>query len=235
MTLRRLVVATGNGGKLAEIRDVFAGTGIELVGQSELGISDADETGTTFVENALIKARHASRAAGLPALGDDSGICVDALGGAPGLVSARYAGVHGDSAANIARLLAALTGIEDGRRSAHFHCTIVLLQGADDPAPLIAEGRWQGRILNAPRGALPSASSGFSVRPEAACAASAAAPSSRPSSSAAARSKISSPMAMPPRAPPCGGVNTPSGRFWIGNSGCPLAEATQLVRFREWV
>ncbi len=154
MTLRRLVVATGNGGKLAEIRDVFAGTGIELVGQSELGISDADETGTTFVENALIKARHASRAAGLPALGDDSGICVDALGGAPGLVSARYAGVHGDSAANIARLLAALAGIEDGRRSAHFHCTIVLLQGADDPAPLIAEGRWQGRILNAPRGAL---------------------------------------------------------------------------------
>ncbi len=154
MTLRRLVVATGNRGKLAEIRDVFAGTGIELVGQSELGISDADETGTTFVENALIKARHASRAAGLPALGDDSGICVDALGGAPGLVSARYAGVHGDSAANIARLLAALAGIEDGRRSAHFHCTIVLLQGADDPAPLIAEGRWQGRILNAPRGAL---------------------------------------------------------------------------------
>ena len=133
---------------------MFAGTGIELVGQSELGISDADETGTTFVENALIKARHASRAAGLPALGDDSGICVDALGGAPGLVSARYAGVHGDSAANIARLLAALAGIEDGRRSAHFHCTIVLLQGADDPAPLIAEGRWQGRILNAPRGAL---------------------------------------------------------------------------------
>ena len=154
MTLRRLVVATGNRGKLAEIRDVFAGTGIELVGQSELGISDANETGTTFVENALIKARHASRAAGLPALGDDSGICVDALGGAPGLVSARYAGVHGDSAANIARLLAALAGIEDGRRSAHFHCTIVLLQGADDPAPLIAEGRWQGRILNAPRGAL---------------------------------------------------------------------------------
>ncbi len=154
MTLRRLVVATGNRGKLAEIRDVFAGTGIELVGQSELGISDADETGTTFVENALIKARHASRAAGLPALGDDSGICVDALGGAPGLVSARYAGVHGDSAANIARLLAALAGIEDGRRSAHFHCTIVLLQGADDPAPLIAEGRWQGRTRNAPCGAL---------------------------------------------------------------------------------
>ena len=152
MKLRRLVVATGNRGKLAEIRDVLAGTGIELVAQSELGISDADETGATFVENALIKARHASRASGLPALGDDSGICVDALGGAPGLISARYAGAHGDSAANIAKLLGALEGIEDSRRSAHFHCTIVLLQSADDPAPLIAEGRWNGRILHAPRG-----------------------------------------------------------------------------------
>jgi XTP/dITP diphosphohydrolase len=149
---RRLVVATGNRGKLAEIRDVLAGTGIELVAQSELGIADADETGATFVENALIKARHASRASGLPALGDDSGICVDALGGAPGLVSARYAGAHGDSAANIVKLLGALEGIEDVGRGAHFHCTIVLLQSADDPAPLIAEGRWHGRILNAPRG-----------------------------------------------------------------------------------
>jgi len=149
---RRLVVATGNRGKLAEIRDVLAGTGIELVAQSELGIADADETGATFVENALIKARHASRASGLPALGDDSGICVDALGGAPGLVSARYAGAHGDSAANIVRLLGALEGIEDVGRGAHFHCTIVLLQSADDPAPLIAEGRWHGRILHAPRG-----------------------------------------------------------------------------------
>ena len=152
MKLRRLVVATGNHGKLAEIREVLAGTGIELVAQSELGIPDADETGATFVENALIKARHASRAAGLPALGDDSGICVDALGGAPGLVSARYAGTQGNSAANIAKLLGALEGIEDAGRSAHFHCTIVLLQSADDPAPLIAEGRWQGRILHAPRG-----------------------------------------------------------------------------------
>jgi XTP/dITP diphosphohydrolase len=150
--LRRLVVATGNGGKLAEIREVLAGTGIELIAQSELGISDAEETGATFVENALIKARHASRASGLPALGDDSGICVDALGGAPGLVSARYAGAHGDPAANIAKLLGALEGIEDAQRGAHFHCTIVLLQSADDPAPLIAEGRWHGRILHTPRG-----------------------------------------------------------------------------------
>lgn len=152
MKLRRLVVATGNRGKLAEIREVLAGTGIELVAQSELGISDADETGTTFVENALIKARHASRVSGLPALGDDSGICVDALSGAPGLISARYAGAHGDGVANIVKLLGALEGIEDARRGAHFHCTIVLLQTADDPAPMIAEGRWNGRILHAPRG-----------------------------------------------------------------------------------
>jgi XTP/dITP diphosphohydrolase len=152
VAIRRLVVATGNRGKLVEIREVLADTGIELVAQSDLGIADADETGTTFVENALIKARHASRASGLPAIGDDSGICVDALGGAPGLISARYAGPHGDAAANIAKLLRALEGVEDAQRGAYFHCTIVLLKHADDPAPLIAEGRWSGRVLHAPRG-----------------------------------------------------------------------------------
>jgi XTP/dITP diphosphohydrolase len=152
VAIRRLVVATGNRGKLVEIREVLADTGIELVAQSDLGIADADETGTTFVENALIKARHASRASGLPAIGDDSGICVDALGGAPGLISARYAGPHGDAAANIAKFLRALEGVEDAQRGAYFHCTIVLLKHADDPAPLIAEGRWSGRVLHAPRG-----------------------------------------------------------------------------------
>jgi XTP/dITP diphosphohydrolase len=149
---KRVVLASGNRGKLAEIRDVLADTGIDLVAQSELGIEDAEETGATFVENALLKARHAARASGLPALGDDSGICVDALDGAPGLVSARYAGAHGDSAANIAKLLAALGGVEDTQRGAHFHCTLVLVRTANDPAPLIAEGRWHGRILHAPRG-----------------------------------------------------------------------------------
>ncbi|HSS06236.1 MAG TPA: RdgB/HAM1 family non-canonical purine NTP pyrophosphatase [Rhodanobacteraceae bacterium] len=152
MDFKRVVLASGNRGKLAEIRDVLADTGIELVAQSELGIDDAEETGATFVENALLKARHAARASGLPALGDDSGICVDELGGAPGLVSARYAGAHGDAAANIAKLLAALAGVEDTQRGAHFHCTLVLVRTADDPAPLIAEGRWHGRILHAPRG-----------------------------------------------------------------------------------
>ena len=150
--MRRIVLASSNRGKLAEIREVLADTGIELVAQSEFGIDDAEETGTTFVENALIKARHAARRSGLPALGDDSGICVDALGGAPGLYSARYAGEHGNNAANNAKLLDALRDVPDESRTAHFHCTLVLLHSADDPAPLIAEGLWRGRILHAPQG-----------------------------------------------------------------------------------
>jgi XTP/dITP diphosphohydrolase len=148
----RLVLASSNPGKLAEMRAILADLEIELVAQGELGIDDIEETGTTFVENALLKARHAARASGLPALGDDSGLCVDALAGAPGLYSARYAGAHGDAAANIAKLLDALRGLPPEARSAHFHCTIVLLRSAGDPAPLIAEGRWQGRILDGPRG-----------------------------------------------------------------------------------
>jgi XTP/dITP diphosphohydrolase len=148
----RLVLASGNAGKLIEIREVLGDLAIELIGQGELGVEDADETGATFVENAILKARHAARITGLPALGDDSGICVDALGGAPGLLSARYAGSHGDSTANIAKLLDALKDVAEARRSAHFFCVIVVLRHADDPAPLIAEGRWHGRILDAPRG-----------------------------------------------------------------------------------
>lgn len=150
--MQRIVLASGNAGKLAEIRAFLHDPDIELVAQSELGIADAEETATTFVENALLKARHAARVSGLPALGDDSGICVDALGGAPGLHSARYSGVHGDAAANIAKLLDTLRGVPEAQRSAHFHCALVLLRHADDPAPLIAEGLWRGRILAAPRG-----------------------------------------------------------------------------------
>lgn len=149
----KFVLASGNRGKLAEMHGILADLGVELVAQGELGIDDVEETGTTFVENALLKARHAARLSGLPALGDDSGLCVDALGGAPGLYSARYAGGHGDAAANIDKLLDALRNVPDERRTAHFHCSIVLLRSADDPAPLIAEGRWHGRILEAPRGA----------------------------------------------------------------------------------
>ena len=148
----KLVLASGNAGKLVEIREVLADLAIELVGQSELGVDDAEETGATFVENAILKARHAARITGLPALGDDSGICVDALDGAPGLLSARYAGEHGNSAANIAKLLDALKEVPEAARSAHFLCVIVLLRHAEDPAPLIAEGHWHGRILEASRG-----------------------------------------------------------------------------------
>lgn len=156
----RVVLASGNKGKLAEMRDLLGGLDIEWIAQSKLGISDADEAGGTFVENALIKARHAARASGLPSLGDDSGICVDALGGAPGLISARYAGTHGDAAANIAKLLHELRDVPEAARTAHFHCTIAVLKSANDPAPLIAEGRWHGRILTAPRG-----NSGFGYDP----------------------------------------------------------------------
>ena len=150
---RRVVLASGNAGKLAELRALLADTGLEVVAQSELGVGDTDEPAATFVENALLKARHAARLTGLPALADDSGLCVDALGGAPGMHSARYAGVHGDHAGNIAKLLAALRDQPEAARGAHFHCTLVLLRHADDPAPLLAEGRWRGRILTAPRGA----------------------------------------------------------------------------------
>lgn len=148
----KIVLASSNAGKLGEIREIFAGSATELIAQSSLQIADTDETGLTFVENALLKARHAAQLSGLPTLGDDSGICVDALNGAPGLHSARYAGTHGDNAANIAKLLDALRDVPQAQRAAYFHCTIVFLRSAGDPAPLIAEGRWHGYILPAPRG-----------------------------------------------------------------------------------
>ena len=158
--MQRLVIATGNPGKLAEIREVLGDTGIELVSQRELGIADADETGTTFIENALLKAHQAARLTGLPALADDSGLIVDALGGAPGLVSAHYAGVLHDSARNIDKLLRELEGVPTERRGARFYSVIVVLRSPQDPAPLIVEGTWHGRILEAPRG-----SGGFGYDP----------------------------------------------------------------------
>ena len=151
--MKRLVLATSNRGKVAEMQPLLADAGFELVTQGELGVTDAIEDGLTFVENALIKARHPARATGLPALADDSGLCVDALGGAPGLISAHYAGVHGDAAGNIRKLLAELEGVPEARRTARFYSLIVLLRHPDDPQPLIAEGLWEGRILAAPRGA----------------------------------------------------------------------------------
>jgi XTP/dITP diphosphohydrolase len=147
----KLVLASSNAGKLAELRELL-GDGFELHAQSEFGVVDADETGRSFVENAILKARHAAAATGLPALGDDSGLCVDALHGAPGLYSARYAGSHGDSDANIDKLLRELDGIDDARRDAHFVCVLAMIRDADDPMPLIAEGVWHGRVLNERRG-----------------------------------------------------------------------------------
>jgi XTP/dITP diphosphohydrolase len=150
--MRRLVLASGNRGKLAEFDALLAGSGFEVVTQGSLGVLDIEETGTTFVENALLKARHAARITRLPALADDSGLCVEQLDGAPGLYSARYAGTHGDAAANRAKLLRAMEGVPTEKRGAFFICVLVLLRHADDPAPLIAEGRWHGRVLDTERG-----------------------------------------------------------------------------------
>ena len=150
--MNRLVLASSNRGKLAEIQPLLAESGFTLVTQGELGVGDAIESGRTFIENALIKARHASASTGLPALADDSGLIVVALDGAPGLISAHYAGVHGDASGNIRKLLDALADVPEAKRTARFYSTIVLLRHADDPQPLIAEGIWEGRILDAPRG-----------------------------------------------------------------------------------
>ncbi|MFC4727989.1 RdgB/HAM1 family non-canonical purine NTP pyrophosphatase [Coralloluteibacterium thermophilus] len=156
----KIVLASANRGKLAELRSLLDGCGHEIVPQGELGVGDVAETGLTFVENALIKARHAAQATGLPALADDSGLIVDALDGAPGLYSARYAGTPTDDAANNAKLLAALEGVPADRRTARFHAVIVLLRHPADPQPLIAEGSWEGVIVDAPRG-----SNGFGYNP----------------------------------------------------------------------
>lgn len=154
--MNKLVIASNNPGKLREIGTILAPLGIAVVSQGELGIDEAEEPHGTFVENALAKARHASRLSGLPALADDSGVCVHALGGAPGVYSARYADGPGSARReeqdrlNNDKLLRALAGAAD--RSAHYACVIVLVRHADDPQPLIAEGEWAGVILDAPRG-----------------------------------------------------------------------------------
>lgn len=156
----QIVLASGNAGKLAEFETLLHGGGLVLRPQSAFGVADIDETGHSFIENALLKARHAARETGMAALADDSGLCVDVLNGAPGLHSARYAGSHGDSAANIDRLLGELQSFAEASRSARFVCVLALLRHADDPQPLIAEGVWEGRILMQPRG-----SNGFGYDP----------------------------------------------------------------------
>ena len=149
----RLVLASSNHGKLDELRELLAPLNYSLIAQSDLGVEDIEETAATFVENALLKARHAARITGMPALADDSGLLVDALDGAPGLRSARFAGDHGNASANNALLLERMRDVAPDRRSAHFYCMLVLLRNADDPQPVIAEGIWRGSILEAPRGA----------------------------------------------------------------------------------
>jgi XTP/dITP diphosphohydrolase len=146
----RLVIATGNAGKLREIRQLLSPLALEVLPQSDFAVPEAEEPHCTFIENALVKARHASLHTGLPALADDSGICVDALQGAPGVLSARYAGEPRSDTRNNEKLLAALAG--QAHRHAHYYCVMVLVRHPEDPQPLIAEGIWQGEILNAPRG-----------------------------------------------------------------------------------
>ncbi len=148
--LTQIVLASGNTGKLRELSTLLAPLGISVRAQSDFKVPEADEPHVTFVENALAKARHAARVTGLPALADDSGLCVAALGGAPGVQSARYAGEPKSDVRNNERLLQALAGQAD--RRAHYVCVLVLVRHADDPQPLIAEGEWHGEILEVPRG-----------------------------------------------------------------------------------
>lgn len=148
--MQKLVLASNNPGKLREFQRLLAPLGIEVLTQAELGISEAEEPHCTFVENALAKARHVSRESGLPALADDSGICVDALGGLPGVISARFSGLPKSDARNNEALLEAMKGHDD--RRAHYYCVLVLVRHAGDPQPLIAEGEWHGEIARAPRG-----------------------------------------------------------------------------------
>ena len=149
---RRVVIATGNRGKLAELLRLLQPLGLEPVAQSEFGVEGVAEDAPTFIENALAKAREASRVSGLPAIADDSGLEVDALNGEPGVHSARYAGEHGDDAANNRKLLEELQACPGASRSANFRCVAVYLRHPEDPAPLIGQGAWHGEIATAPCG-----------------------------------------------------------------------------------
>ncbi len=148
--ISRLVLASGNAGKLREFRRLLTPIGIEVIAQADLGIEEAPEPHHTFVENALAKARHASGLSGLPALADDSGICVDALNGSPGVQSARFAGEPASDARNNAKLIGMLAGVVD--RRAHYYCVLALMRRGDDPEPLLADGRWDGAIIDQPGG-----------------------------------------------------------------------------------
>jgi XTP/dITP diphosphohydrolase len=145
--MKKIVLATGNRGKVAEMADILAEFGFDVVAQSELNVSEVAETGTTFIENAIIKARHAAKETGLPAIADDSGLEVDYLQGAPGIYSARYAGENATDQQNLEKLLQAMQGVQTEQRTARFHCVLVLMQHEHDPTPLVCHGQWEGRIL----------------------------------------------------------------------------------------
>ncbi len=177
VSARRLVVATGNAGKLRELQALLEGLGFELVGQDALGVASIEETGSTFLENALLKAHHAAAATGCAVLADDSGLEVDALGGAPGVLSARFAGASADDAANNRKLLEALVDVAPAARGARYRCVLVYLEGPADREPLVAEGVWEGQIAATPRGAGGFGYDPYFLVPEEGCTAAELAPS----------------------------------------------------------
>ncbi|SFT83826.1 XTP/dITP diphosphohydrolase [Kosakonia arachidis] len=158
--MQKVVLATGNAGKVRELASLLNDFGLDVVAQTELGVESAEETGLTFIENAILKARHAAQVTGLPAIADDSGLAVDALLGAPGIYSARYSGVDATDQQNLEKLLDALKSVPDEQRTAQFHCVLVYLRHADDPTPLVCHGSWPGVIARQPAG-----SGGFGYDP----------------------------------------------------------------------
>ena len=150
--MKEIILASGNPGKVREINQLLATLELHVTPQSEHGVTDVEETGLTFVENAILKARNAAAHTGLPAIADDSGIEVDALNGAPGIYSARYAGAGASDEANLQKLLAALGDVPEAERTARFQCVMVYMKHGEDPTPLICQGTWEGRILLEPRG-----------------------------------------------------------------------------------
>ncbi|WP_325891654.1 XTP/dITP diphosphatase [Grimontia sp. NTOU-MAR1] len=144
--MSKVVLATGNAGKVKEMADLLQDFGLEVFAQSEFAVKDADETGTTFIENAIIKARHAAKETGLPAIADDSGLEVDYLNGAPGVYSARYAGEGKGDQANLEKLLENMADVPDDKRTARFHCVLVYMRHANDPTPLVCHGKFEGTI-----------------------------------------------------------------------------------------
>ncbi|CAK1905238.1 XTP/dITP diphosphatase [Vibrio crassostreae] len=150
--MSKIVLATGNQGKVREMADILSEFGFDVVAQSEFNVSEVAETGTTFIENAIIKARHAAKETGQPAIADDSGLEVDYLNGAPGIYSARYSGEGATDKQNIEKLLNAMQGVETEKRTARFHCVLVLMRHENDPTPLVCHGKWEGHILTEEHG-----------------------------------------------------------------------------------